>query len=91
MKNDLSLHVVGAITICTYRCILRVTMQGDRKSNKYKYTREDIRVMIRFEGKKKNKNRLSRNNRNSRWIPQFTNERCNVNYCYVIIVICIIS
>lgn len=30
-----------------------VTMQGDRKSNKYKYTREDIRVMIRFEGKKK--------------------------------------
>lgn len=28
-------------------------MQGDRKSNKYKYTREDIRVMIRFEGKKK--------------------------------------
>lgn len=53
MKNDLSLHVVGAITICTYRCILRVTMQGDRKSNKYKYTREDIRVMIRFEGKKK--------------------------------------
>lgn len=53
MKNDLSLHVVGAITICTYRCILRVTMQGDRKSNKYKYTRKDIRVMIRFEGKKK--------------------------------------